>query len=273
MAAPAPSWNLVRVFGTWRNLADGALKAGTYTIRVVTRVTNSTDDAIIPSGVFATGALSTSGGGPSLSVLTPCTDDPDNAQVAKVEVKVEFADGSTPERYVLDVPYANRPTADGGNDAGVNLRTAVLADPTTPDPTGAWKVGVANGLARLNAAGQVVDASGTPVTGGGGGGSPGADGASAYEIAQQNGFAGTQEQWLASLKGEKGDPGAQGDPGGPGPKGDPGAAMGVLFAAGGVYPPRPSEAAQVWAVADTAVRPPDDRAGDLLLVWDSSSSL
>lgn len=44
----------------------------------------------------------------------------------------------------------------------------------------------------------------------------GADGKSAYEIAQDEGFEGTEEEWLASLKGEKGDPGRQGNPGQPG---------------------------------------------------------
>lgn len=65
-----------------------------------------------------------------------------------------------------------------------------------------------------------------PVTGAGGG----ADGKSAYEIAVENGFVGTETEWLASLKGDtgatgpagpKGDTGATGATG---PKGDPGAA-------------------------------------------------
>lgn len=46
--------------------------------------------------------------------------------------------------------------------------------------------------------------------GGSGGGAPGADGAdgkSAYEIAVDNGFLGTKTEWLASLKGEKGNDG------------------------------------------------------------------
>lgn len=52
--------------------------------------------------------------------------------------------------------------------------------------------------------------------GGGGSGIPGAkgdpgptgaDGLSAYEVAVANGFVGTESEWLASLKGPKGDPG------------------------------------------------------------------
>lgn len=41
-------------------------------------------------------------------------------------------------------------------------------------------------------------------------GSSGGSGKSAYEIAVENGFKGTEEEWLASLKGEKGDPGQSG---------------------------------------------------------------
>ena len=35
-------------------------------------------------------------------------------------------------------------------------------------------------------------------------------GYSAYEVAVLEGFVGTEEEWLATLKGEKGDPGPQG---------------------------------------------------------------
>src|SRR5699024_4373232 len=63
------------------------------------------------------------------------------------------------------------------------------------------------------------------------GGGAGEPGKSAYEIAVEHGFEGSEEEWLASLKGEKGDTGPQGPPGsdgkdgeqGPqGPKGDKG---------------------------------------------------
>ena len=50
----------------------------------------------------------------------------------------------------------------------------------------------------------------------------GKDGASAYELAVQSGIIGTEEQWLASLQGEKGDTGEQGPPGEKGEKGDTG---------------------------------------------------
>ena len=58
-------------------------------------------------------------------------------------------------------------------------------------------------------------------------GKDGADGKSAYQIAVDNGYPGTEQAWLASLKGDKGDtgePGATGEKGEPGEKGDTGAA-------------------------------------------------
>lgn len=45
-------------------------------------------------------------------------------------------------------------------------------------------------------------------------GDPGPSGASAYDIAVKNGFVGTETEWLASLKGEKGDPGTSSSSGG-----------------------------------------------------------
>lgn len=58
-------------------------------------------------------------------------------------------------------------------------------------------------------------------------GKDGVNGKSAYEIAVDNGYPGTEQAWLASLKGDKGDtgePGAAGEKGEPGEKGDTGAA-------------------------------------------------
>ena len=55
-------------------------------------------------------------------------------------------------------------------------------------------------------------------------GKDGVDGKSAYEIAVDNGYPGTEQAWLASLKGEKGDKGDTGATGAKGEKGDTGAA-------------------------------------------------
>ncbi len=57
---------------------------------------------------------------------------------------------------------------------------------------------------------------------GGGSGERGPRGYSAYEVAVQNGFVGTESQWLASLEGEPGPKGEQGPRGEPGPQGEPG---------------------------------------------------
>ena len=53
-------------------------------------------------------------------------------------------------------------------------------------------------------------------------GEKGTDGKSAYEVALQNGFTGTEADWLTSLKGQKGDTGAPGAKGEPGEKGERG---------------------------------------------------
>lgn len=50
-------------------------------------------------------------------------------------------------------------------------------------------------------------------------GKDGDDGLSAYEIAIQQGFEGSEIEWLESLKGGQGDPGGKGDPGEPGKDG------------------------------------------------------
>lgn len=55
------------------------------------------------------------------------------------------------------------------------------------------------------------------------GGGAGEPGKSAYEIAVEHGFVGSEEDWLASLKGEKGDKGDKGDRGGQGLPGKDGA--------------------------------------------------
>jgi hypothetical protein len=53
-------------------------------------------------------------------------------------------------------------------------------------------------------------------------GEPGPEGASAYDVAVANGFKGSEKEWLATLKGEKGADGRPGVDGPQGPKGDTG---------------------------------------------------
>jgi hypothetical protein len=53
-------------------------------------------------------------------------------------------------------------------------------------------------------------------------GPPGPDGKSAYEVAVDEGFEGTEQEWLDSLKGDQGDPGEPGEPGAPGEPGEQG---------------------------------------------------
>lgn len=50
----------------------------------------------------------------------------------------------------------------------------------------------------------------------------GRDGKSAYEIAKDTGYTGTETQWIASLKGEPGEQGEKGDKGDKGDRGDKG---------------------------------------------------
>lgn len=53
-------------------------------------------------------------------------------------------------------------------------------------------------------------------------GPQGDPGKSAYQVAVDNGFKGTEQEWLTSLKGPKGDTGQTGATGPKGEKGDPG---------------------------------------------------
>ncbi|MEN1994146.1 MULTISPECIES: YadA-like family protein [Stenotrophomonas] len=68
-----------------------------------------------------------------------------------------------------------------------------------------------NGASYTNVADALYDLDGRVTSGGSSGPGPrGADGLSAYEVALANGFQGNESDWLASLKGESGAPGAPG---------------------------------------------------------------
>lgn len=165
------SWSLVRVYGTWVTHA-GVKLAGKYKVTISARLTNSADDLIIPAGIFAQGDLVVAEGVPSLSLMVPATDDPDIQQDGwLVTVEVSFSDAQLTERYVIEVPLADRPIPDGGTGAGVNLRTIALSTQMPPQAA-MYGVGRPLGLALLSEDGlAVLDADGNPITGGGGGGS------------------------------------------------------------------------------------------------------
>lgn len=155
---PAPSWGMGKIQATWRD-GSGTPKAGTFKVSTPVRVVNNTDRIIIPADLVESGPLSVLDGEKSLDVSVPATTDPDNREQGwKLVVEVSFQDGSTTERYAVEV----------GVGAVVNLADVDFPAPTAPVYQGAqYQVGVPGGIARLNAAGQVVDAQGNPVSGGG----------------------------------------------------------------------------------------------------------
>jgi len=163
------SWNLVRLFGTWVD-GQGAKKRGTYTVTIPVRITNATDDSIIPAGIFAQGDLNLDDGVPSLEVMVPATDDPDILETGwYVQVKLTFL-GSPPETYYVAAPVANAPAPDG-DDSGVNLRELPMLG-EAPGYQAPYKPGVPGGLALLDSDGDVIDAAGNKV------GTPGPPGGS-----------------------------------------------------------------------------------------------
>lgn len=155
------SWNTTRVHAKW-SLPDGsALVPGSYTV-TVPRLTNSTDDAIIPAGTYSSGSLATTGTGPSLDIQVPCTDDPDIEQDGwklVISVKLTPPGGSpTVENYAIDVPVALT-----GDPNGIDLRDYPQSAQITPQ-TGLYGVGIAGGLAKLSADGTtVLNAQGEPL--------------------------------------------------------------------------------------------------------------
>lgn len=212
MAMPlVPSYNTRRVFGTWVKQGGAEMRPGSYKVTVPVRVTNATDDVIIPAGVYETGTLNTTPGVPSLDIQVPCTDDPDNLpQGWQLHVEVTFQDAPG-EKYVLDVPVEG--------DDGINLRAVVLSE-TLPVPKDVLIVGARGGIAPLDADAK-VPAEYLPDDIGGG-----MDEQAVEAIVDT--YVTANAETLRGPEGPKGDPGPKGDKGDPGdegpqgPKGDPG---------------------------------------------------
>ena len=151
-----PTYDTKRCYATWVKQGGTEMRPATYEVYVPVRVTNATDNVIIPLGVFDSGSLNVTPGLPSLDIQVPCTDDPQNLPAGgwQVKVTVTFND-APPEVYYLDVPVA------GGD---INLRTVVLPA-SMPAPQPLLITNVPGGLATLDVDGDVVDSTGAKVGG------------------------------------------------------------------------------------------------------------
>lgn len=191
MALPA-NWITVPVTCTYTH-PSGAPCRGYVSFDLTQEGIVVSGNVIIPKRIVVN--LTKDGTLPAEFVL-PSTDDPDLNVTGWVwRVTESFSGGRAP--YYLAVPH----------DAGsINLATAVPVAPP-PEMMSALSASVlvaAQGFA--DAAQQAADEAGW----------------SAYEIAVQNGFIGTESEWLASLVGPQGAQGPQGIQGPQGVKGDTG---------------------------------------------------
>lgn len=101
--------------------------------------------------------------------------------------------------YALSKKYTDDSIAGGGAIKGKNATIDSITDITGGHRV-TFKWTLDNGTVQTQSI-DVMD------------GEDGEEGKSAYEVAVEAGFIGTEEEWLASLKGEKGDKGDKGDPG------------------------------------------------------------
>lgn len=141
-----------------------------------------------------------------------------------------FVDGTYPYRANVVLPYGEGP---------FDISEMIIVDPATnlPDPSStlaeafiaqieALRDGmivsgevVGDNLILSTVDGQTIDAGNVR----GEDGYIGVDGKSAYEVAVDNGFIGTEEEWLEYLRqGPVGPQGPQGEPGPQGPQGEQG---------------------------------------------------
>jgi hypothetical protein len=114
----------------------------------------------------------------------------------------DFSDGTYIETESVPLPHQTWTVAGGGFSGGggsgggggiVPVQengTEIVAEPSALNFTGAVTVTDVDGVATIDVAGT--------------------DGKSAYEVAVDEGFEGTVEEWLESLKGADGDPGPEG---------------------------------------------------------------
>lgn len=158
--AAITEWDTVTVTGTWLQ-QDGTRTPGSYVASIPVRLRSATGDKrIIRAGVIASGSLNTAAlAVPSLSFQAPCTDDPDLAPTAppwQVQVKVTFQDGQT-ESYSIDTPLG----------VPQDLHDYEPVASVVSSVASSLGLGIPNGVALLDGDGDVTDAAGAKVTGGG----------------------------------------------------------------------------------------------------------
>jgi len=165
---------------------------------------------------------------------------------------------------------------------GVNLGNVAEVNHThTASAITDFSEAVDDRVATLLVAGSNVtinynDAGNTLTISASGGGGGGADGLSAYEVAVNNGFVGTEAQWLASLVGAAGPAGPQGPAGTTGPAGPAGpqgpqGTQGDTGATGPAGPAGPQGPAGtginiIGSLADPSELPPSGSTGDAYLI-------
>lgn len=103
---------------------------------------------------------------------------------------------------------------EAGNAAHEELGKRIDAIQLTPGQPGRDGADGAPGKAGLDGRNGTDGQSGKDGLNGSNG-RDGSDGLSAYQLARQQGYGGSQAQWIASLKGDKGHAGQQGQPGTP----------------------------------------------------------
>lgn len=192
------SWSSTPVYGEWID-ADGTPMVAAYEIDLPNRVTVPADGKIMPKNRKITGTLDSAG---SLNELVPCNDDPDIIpQGWQPTVKITFSDG-TVETYQINTPES----ANSLTPPGINLANEVSVQQI--ETSQVLVANIPGGLATLDQDGDVTDAFGNKVKGEG---TSGPAGESAYQLAVDNGYIGTETDWLASLHGADGTPGTNGE--------------------------------------------------------------
>jgi hypothetical protein len=120
----------------------------------------------VPSGTYATGALNTTAGQPSFALDIPASNDPDISPTGwQATIKITFADSSAAETYVIPIPISAVTT-------GIDLIGVTLPQ-NLPPPTPVLIKGIPGGIAGLDTDGDVNDARGNKILGGGSGGGGG----------------------------------------------------------------------------------------------------